>query len=86
MVPADEAWRIGFVKLVNAKSGELVVPGLLQTELDYILNLHRVDGADDGLIGFLPAVFHPARVPLPGNGLQPKINVSTLSQISIYFY
>ena len=39
VVPADEAWRIGFVKeLVNAKSGELVVPGLLQTELDYILN------------------------------------------------
>ena len=39
VVTADEAWRIGFVmELLDAKCGELVVPGLLQTELDYILN------------------------------------------------
>ena len=39
VVPADEAWRIGFVKeFVNTKCGDLTVPGLLQTELDYIMN------------------------------------------------
>ena len=38
-VPADEAWRIGFVKeLMDTKCGDLTVPGLLQTELDVIMN------------------------------------------------
>ena len=48
--------------------------------------MHRVDGADDGLIAFLPAVFHPARVPLPGNDFQPKITVSTTLLIKLFCY
>ena len=39
MVPESEAWRVDFVKeIVDMKHGELEVPGMLLTELDYILN------------------------------------------------
>ena len=38
-VPPNEAWMIGFVReLLDQHHGGLEVPGLLQTELDYILD------------------------------------------------
>jgi hypothetical protein len=43
-VPADEAWRIGFVReLVNNECGDITGPGLLPTELDYIINYMCTD-------------------------------------------
>ena len=38
LVAADDAWKVGMVKeLLAITHGDLDVPGLLQTELDYIL-------------------------------------------------
>ena len=39
IVPADEAWRVGFVKeLLATRHGDLEVPGLLKTEMDEIMD------------------------------------------------
>ena len=39
VVPADEAWRVGFVKeLLATRHGDLEVPGLLKTEMDEIMD------------------------------------------------
>jgi hypothetical protein len=39
VVPDDEVWRVGFVKeLIDIKCGSLVVPGMLQTELEDIMS------------------------------------------------
>ena len=38
-IPPNEAWRIWFVReLLDQHHGRLEVPGMLQTELDYILD------------------------------------------------
>ena len=39
VVPDDNVWRVGFVKkLIEIKFGSLVVPGMLQTELEDIMS------------------------------------------------
>ena len=39
VVPDDYVWRVGFVKeLIEIKYGSLVVPGMLQTELEDIMS------------------------------------------------
>ena len=39
VVPDDDVWRVGFVKeLIEIKFGSIVVPGMLQTELEDIMS------------------------------------------------
>ena len=39
VVPADEAWRVGFVKeLLATRHCDLEVPGLIKTEMDEIMD------------------------------------------------